>query len=244
MGRMIKLAGVTITDTTAPVIPHTAGVAGYTRRAYAGAIAGNAGDVVSGIPSALDAGATIARQDARAANMTLADDTGIRGVQMPANVSGWGQIFAAGAAGDTNPMTLMAVIKIPVANILGVALNGLALGRAGDGSFSFGTIGGSFGGSGVMLLGGNASWACLIGVSPGGASVAAPVFYANGTKRTTGTLPLVPSTTEARMAWLCSGVTTQVGALIAESVAWPFAFNDTQADAARQAMKAKYPALP
>ncbi|MFF0942682.1 hypothetical protein ACFYE2_00430 [Kocuria sp. CPCC 205300] len=229
MGKLLRLTDVTLTDTAAPRIAHSAGISGALNRYIAGHVNLTDGARVTSLAD-YQGNNTANLWTSQGHGPLLGTDAGagIRYLDFSATEAAKGMLRASNSA--VNPVTLAVVVTTGKNSSNFIAHNGYAFARAANGQYSMK--------SGATSAYGGPSgdgWIVIVATFDGANSA----MLIGGTTVSGSTLP-VPAA--AQGDFNLGDYQISPGARIAEVIKWPRALDATERTAVRTALRAHYPA--
>lgn len=229
MGKLLRLTDVTLTDTTAPRIAHSAGVAGAMQRFIAehvllsdGAKVGAWDDYQGGPPAKPWIGSPV--------GPILGTDsaTGYRFLDHSSTVAAGSQLKAGSSV--SGPVTLAVVVNTPANSSKFVSHNGYTIARAANGQFSIAGSGNTGNYGGPTTLG----WRVLVATFDGANSA-----LLTGDTTVAGTNVVANANPGD---FQLGDYQAATGAKLAEVIKWPRALTADERLAVRTALLKRYPA--
>jgi hypothetical protein len=213
------------TGGTGPIVPHSAGVAGYDRRFIMGQLTGADGAAgPATIPNQVSGG-TALTASTTPAGPVLATTAGV-GRHLASTTAG----NYAGSTPPLAPVTIAAVCRSLRLGSDFLRFCGYSIRRASDGRWQIGGAGGG------VLVAANANWVCVVGVG----NTTSSALYVDGLSATGSITP--PGAANNNYV-INSAAGTGLAVEVAEVITWPTALTAADAAAIRAAMKAKYTLL-
>lgn len=225
MGRILQLTGVTLTDTTAPRIPHSAGVAGAAHRYIADHIAADTGSNVKGWADVAGAGNLTQRLGSGAGPVLTADATVGRYLNFSTTVAMSTAMTLSGLQ-PAVPVTIAVVMRPAVGTQL-IEYNGYKIRRHGTGVLGTNEI--------ISTFNGDGKWVVAIATLDGANSR----FTAGGN---TWTAPSTATAPTPSGVFYVGDYSLNPAADIAEVIVWNRSLTAAEHTTVRNSLRTKYPA--